>query len=146
MQKYFFGVLTGCFIIGLLWFFTGRIIVGPLNATAKAIRAENRTAQSYNVAVTEGLAGMERTVTLVNTRSDNIEVRVDRIKIGSRDIIERSDISIERVETIEERLRSFGRTIEAGITRFGLINGIVGGLRDLTETFREAIKSRTVED
>ncbi len=133
------GMLVAFAISGLLWFFTGRIILRPILETTEAIRTEIESAQSYGDNVSEGHIGMERTTARLITRSEAIES-------GAGSIVNRSNKLNGRSDTLERGLTSVSESVRAGEKRYGLIVGVVGELRDITETFRETIESTIMEN
>lgn len=133
MAKFGYGFLTACIILGLLWFFTGRLILGPIEDTANEIRAENLTAKQIGSDVAEGHTGMERTTTKLTTRSEVIENRATRIVTGSEE-------SIGRFEGIETGIEGFSDSVRGHEKRYGLVVGVVGEIRDISEEIREAIE------
>jgi len=133
------GMLTAFFISGLLWFFAGRLILGPIEITAVEIRAENITAQQIGGDVAEGHTGMERTATKLTARSEIIENRATRIVTGS-------ESSISRFEGIETGVEGFSNSVRGHEKRYGLVVGIVGEIRDISEEIREAIEELEVEN
>ncbi len=133
------GILIGLFASGLLWFFTGRARLGPILETSEAIRTEIRTAQSFGDTLSDRFDGMGDTVTGLSDRGTTIETGSNRISDTSRDLVKRST-------TFERGLRSISDSVQTVEGRFGLIVGIVGELRDITEDFRETIESRAIED
>jgi len=139
MEKFGYGMLTGIILVGLIWFFIGRVQLRPILDTTEAIRTEIKSAQSIGSDVSEGHNGMERTVASLSTRSETIES-------GATGVVKRSNELTERSNTIEEGLSSISESVRSGEKRYGLIVGVVGQLRDITETFRETIESSDMED
>ena len=133
------GMLTAFFIAGILWFFAGRLILEPIMATTEAVRTEVESAQSYGNNVTKGHIGMERTIAKLIKRSETIET-------GSASIVTRSKELTEGSKVLEGGLENISNSVRAGEKRYGLIVGVVGELRDITETFRETIENTTLEN
>lgn len=127
------------FCLGLLWFFSGRIILKPILATTEAVRAEVESAQSFGRNVAEGHNGMEFTVTAITGRSETLES-------GLGNVVDRNEGLISRSNVIENGLENLSGSIRAGEKRYGLIVGVVGELRDTTETFGEAIENANLEN
>lgn len=139
MAKFGYGILVGIFISGLLWFFTGRLILESIEDTANEIRTENETAQQIGSDVTTGHNSMERTTTRLITRSETIEDRAGGIVTGS-------ESSIIRFEGIENGVENFSDSVRGHEKRYGLVVGVVGEIRDISEEIREAIEELEMEN
>jgi len=139
MAMFGYGILVGLFIAGLIWFFAGRLILEPIEITAAEIRAENKTAQQIGSDVATGHYSMEQTTTKLTERGEAIENR-------ATGIVTRSEGSIIRFEGIETGVEDFSDSVRGHERRYGLVVGVVGEIRDISEQIREAIEVLEMEN
>lgn len=132
----FYTSLVVSFCLGLLWFFTGRVDLKPIQYTASQVSESNRKAQSIGNSIAARLDG-------ISERATNISESSKSIKSGSEELVNSSRDSIEASRILSEGIESLNSRFDTSERRSRSIVSILGAFRKLNEEFREA---NTVSD